>query len=157
MFQQGVFFNPIFFSNIQTQDVIIQISPPSTLPTLITFGVVTLAIALVSLITLTLAAAVTLATLTRPRGLVSGRSIRGRHSWAQHHRNLRVERNRGDSHGKTPQNPNAPRGPCLVCLCGPTGFTSLRTHLGTSLPTQAWRPGAGPILGFQTNVTGIFC
>lgn len=45
-------------------------------PTLITFGVVTLAIALVSLITLTLAAAVTLATLTRPRGLVSGRSIR---------------------------------------------------------------------------------
>lgn len=76
-FFNQVFFSILFFSNIQTQDDIIQISPAlRPPPTLITFGVVTLAIALVGLITLTLAAAVTLATLTRPRGLVSGRSIR---------------------------------------------------------------------------------
>lgn len=50
------------------------------------------------------------------------------------------------------------RDSCLVCLCGPTGFTSLRTHLGTSLPPQARRPGAGPILWETSDkrLTGLF-
>lgn len=109
-------FQPYFFQTSKPKMSSFRSHPPvDPPPTLVTFGVVTLAIALVGLITLTLAAAVTLATLTRPRGLVpSGRSER-RQSWAQHHRNLRVEctpnaspflgRNHGDSHGKTNSNP----------------------------------------------------
>ena len=161
-----MFFSTLFFSIIQTQDDIIQISPAlRPPPTLITFGVVTLAIALVGLITLTLAAAVTLATLTRPRGLVSGRSIRT--PPIRGHNIIEIyglsvppmpPLSLGETMAILMEKPTqTPRGPCLLCLCGPTGFTSLRTLVGSSLPTQAWRPGAGPILGsFQTNVTEGF-